>query len=167
MAILSGYGDGGNGADAPPRDGISNRVGDAATIASRARPQGRSPDDKRLHDDAKINLAGIAKLILDTRRARSDAFPDKEFDDAAWNMTLELYAKHVAGRHSTIMSLCAAAGAPPTSALRSINLMVARGNFIRQRDPADARRVFILPAGGLVEAVERYLADFGDRIHDI
>jgi DNA-binding MarR family transcriptional regulator len=62
------------------------------------------------------------------------------------------------------MSLCTVSGAPQTSALRSINAMVGLGHFIRRKDPADARRVFIHPSDGLVAAIERYLSDFGCRI---
>jgi hypothetical protein len=164
MAILSEYRESGGGAYAPLRDQFLERHGEAATVTPKPRPQNRGPDGPSAHDDAHTGLADIAQLLLNARRKRSEGFPDMEFDDAAWTMTLDLYAKHAAGRHATIMSLCTVSGAPQTSALRSINAMVGLGHFIRRKDPADARRVFIHPSDGLVEAVGRYLSDFGCRI---
>ncbi len=40
-------------------------------------------------------------------------------------------------------SLCIAAAAPPTTALRWIKVMTEKGWLVRARDPADGRRVYV------------------------
>ena len=42
--------------------------------------------------------------------------------------------------------------------------MVEGGHFIRRRDPADARRVYVRLSVPLVEAMENYLSGFGGQV---
>jgi hypothetical protein len=118
-----------------------------------------SDDDRR-----RTRLIGTARLILNVRLQRRAAFRDIKFTEPTWNMALDLFSRHLAGQLVTTLNLCAVSGVPQTTALRSISAMVEGGHFIRRRDPADARRVYVHLSAPLVEAMENYLSGFGGKV---
>ena len=78
------------------------------------------------------------------------------FRAPAWDMLVELFAE--AGRGLAITDMASVAGSPSTG-IRYIGLMVARGWIERSGDPMDARRHFakLTPAGEriVVAAIDR------------
>ena len=94
-------------------------------------------------------------------RARRNAlFPQGYFTDPAWDILLDLYAAHCAGRAISTTGLGLAAGVPQTTMLRHLNELVRDGLAIRVNDPRDRRRVFV----ELTDAgVQRMVALFGDE----
>jgi len=67
----------------------------------------------------------------------------------------------------SVSSLCIAAAVPPTTALRWISAMTESGMLIRQQDPDDARRVFILLSEETNARIEDYFASIADRLVQI
>lgn len=88
--------------------------------------------------------AELVRSILRARRLRDDVFGERGlFTDPAWDMMLDLLAARLEGNSVSISSLCLAAGVPPTTALRWIKALEAKGYLERRRDSTDGRRIFI------------------------
>jgi hypothetical protein len=86
---------------------------------------------------------GRIRAHIKARRLRDRFFDPELFADPAWDMLLDLSAARLEGRQVSVSSLCIAAAVPTTTALRWIKALVDRGLFLRESDPADARRAFI------------------------
>ena len=77
-------------------------------------------------------------------RARRRHFFDGDlFAEPAWDILLDLYAAHLAGRRISVTSCCIASQVPPTTALRWIEQMSESGLLVREKDPDDLRRNWI------------------------
>lgn len=96
--------------------------------------------------------------LLQARRLRDRYLPPDLFADPAWDMILDLMAARLAGSRVSVSSLCIAAAVPATTALRWIGQLTERGIFVRSKDPADARRVFIALSDEAAESVESWFA---------
>jgi len=83
------------------------------------------------------------RAMLRARRLRGEHFPADLFADPAWDMLLDLMASRLERKQVTVSSLCVAAAVPPTTALRWMAILTARGLLRRVADPADRRRVYI------------------------
>ena len=68
-------------------------------------------------------------------------FEDELFGEPAFDLMLDLYAQELAGRDTYTTSAAVASGAPLTTALRQIAMLVERGLIARDPDPNDRRRV--------------------------
>jgi DNA-binding MarR family transcriptional regulator len=108
-------------------------------------------------------LAAFASFLLCARRRRDAVYQEIEFGEPAWDMLLDLYVQHVAGKRVGVSSLCTAAAVPATTALRWIDVMTRNGSFTRQRDPHDARRVYVSLTPGLIDRIEIHLSDMRRR----
>ena len=63
------------------------------------------------------------------------------FEEAAWDILLDLFVSEREGREISVSSACIAANVPPTTALRWIGLLEDRGAILREPDPTDRRRI--------------------------
>ena len=96
------------------------------------------------------------------RERRNALFPTGYFTDPAWDILLDLYTAHCAGRAISTTGLGLAGGVPQTTMLRHLNQLVDDGFAIRVNDPRDLRRVFVeLTATG----VQRMEKMFGETPH--
>lgn len=77
------------------------------------------------------------------RRGREAIFGRELFSDPAWDILLESYAAHLAGRGASVSDLAAAIGAPPTTAARWIAALTARGLVASEFDPKEPTRLWI------------------------
>jgi hypothetical protein len=89
------------------------------------------------------SLATIARHILKFRRTRDIVFGEGLFADPAWDMLLDLFVSAYDRRQVSVSSLCIAAAAPATTALRWITTLEQDGLIRRAADPRDGRRVHI------------------------
>ncbi|MBS3961416.1 MAG: MarR family transcriptional regulator [Sandarakinorhabdus sp.] len=121
----------------------------AAAIAELA--AGRSGEGPRPIDPARI------RTHIKARRARNRFFAVDLFADPAWDMLLDLSAARMEGRRVSVSSLCIAAAVPTTTALRWIKTLIDRDLFVRESDPADARRAFIGMTPATVNAMQACL----------
>lgn len=105
--------------------------------------------------------------IIRLRRQRERFFDNGLFADPAWDILLDLKAAQMEKQMVSVSSLCIAAAVPPTTALRWISAMTESGMLIRQQDPDDARRVFILLSDETSARIEDYFASIADRLVQI
>lgn len=97
------------------------------------------------------------------RASRSKFFGRDLFSDPAWDILLDLYAEHLAGRRVTVSSACIGSQAPQTTALRWLTVLEERGLIAREPDAKDGRRIFISLTDKAIQAMESFLkaaADF-------
>ncbi len=104
-----------------------------------------------------VNSA-LVRRIIRARRLRDQHFDATLFADPAWDMLLDLYAAELDRGQVSVSSLCIAAAVPPTTALRWITSMTARGLFVRTADPFDKRRIFIALGTSASAAMRSYFA---------
>ena len=96
--------------------------------------------------------------IIKHRRLRDSFFDAELFADPAWDILLDLMAARLEGRNVSVSSLCIAAAVPPTTALRWITTMTESGMLVREQDPSDARRVFIILSDEVAAKLDDYFA---------
>jgi hypothetical protein len=87
--------------------------------------------------------ADFVRSIIRARRLREKYLGSDLFADPAWDMLLDLFAAQLERRQVSVSSLCLAAAVPPTTALRWISILEAKGILLRQSDSRDARRVWL------------------------
>ena len=94
-------------------------------------------------DPSLAALGQFARRLLAQRRSRDQILGADLFGEPIWDMYLDLFVNAVEDRPVSISSLCIASGAPTTTALRHIAMLVDRGLLLRRRDAKDGRRVLI------------------------
>jgi hypothetical protein len=110
----------------------------AKTLAELLAERGDLPAPARPIDAPRI------RAHIKARRLRERFFPADLFADPAWDILLDLAAARREGVKVSVSSLCIAANVPTTTGLRWIKAMVDRGLLLREPDPHDARRAFII-----------------------
>lgn len=90
-----------------------------------------------------MSAGQYARKLLAQRRRREQIFGADLFGEPIWDMLLDLFANASEGRQVSVSSLCIASGAPTTTALRYVAMLVDRGLLLRFRDARDGRRVLI------------------------
>ena len=88
-------------------------------------------------------LREAADRMLSRRRLREGFFGSEMFGEPAFDLLLDLFVQEVDGLHAFTTSLALASGAPMTTALRQIAMLVDRGFVRRVPDPVDRRRVML------------------------
>jgi DNA-binding MarR family transcriptional regulator len=101
-----------------------------------------------------------ARAWLRCRRLRETALGADLFSDPAWDMLLDLYIEHQAGRAPAVSSLCLASHAPATTALRWIGRLEGDGLVTRTPDATDGRRIYIRIVPATVEALDRLMDSY-------
>lgn len=76
-------------------------------------------------------------------------------------MLFDLFVAHEQERTVSVSSLCIASGAAPTTALRQIGQLEARGLVTRREDERDRRRTWVSPTPRALELVGGLLEDWG------
>ena len=102
--------------------------------------------------------AKSVRSIIKARRLRDSFFDAELFADPAWDILLDLMAARLEGRNVSVSSLRIAAAVPPTTALRWITAMTENSMLLRQQDPHDARRVFIVLSEEVTTKLNAYFA---------
>ena len=72
-------------------------------------------------------------------------------------MLLDLFSAHVNSRRISVTSACLAANVPTTTALRWIGILEQAGLLQRERDEADARRMFVRLTQVAIEKLTKVL----------
>jgi DNA-binding MarR family transcriptional regulator len=98
-----------------------------------------------------------ARSIIKARSARRRFFDGELFADPAWDMLLELYALEGEGRRISVSKLSVAAGVPCTTALRWLDKLEAESLLVREEDPADGRRVWVMLSPTGIAAMDSYI----------
>lgn len=90
-----------------------------------------------------MELGAFARKLIAQRRRRDQILGAELFGEPIWDMLLDLFANAQEDREVSISSLCIASGAPTTSALRYIAMLVDRDLLIRRQDSRDGRRILM------------------------
>lgn len=109
------------------------------------------------HRDLASERVKVAKALLANRQRRQEAFPAVVFGEPCWDMILNLYIASLTAHPIDVSSLCAASGAPKTTALRHLDKLVDDGLVIRSGDLVDARRIIVVASETLREQIERWI----------
>lgn len=102
-----------------------------------------------------------AQTLFDQRRDRARSFGvhAKVFQEAAWDLLLELFLCHEDGRTPSTTSVAYGAGVPITTALRSLKKLEGDGLIESSMDPTDTRVRRIVMTSDAVGMMRRYLDD--------
>lgn len=108
--------------------------------------------------------AAHARWLLQERRyrlARERVMGASFCDEPGWNMIMELMHARLSGQQVPVSALCAASGVPQTSALRRLSQLMSDGYVAKERDPGDARRIWVALTDRAIEMVDRIVNQFG------
>lgn len=106
----------------------------------------------------------LVEAFLKIRQHRKRHIAEGLVEDAALMMIFELYLSHVDRYELTVTGLCDATDAPPTTALRRIDIICNLGLAAKREDANDSRRVIVtLTAKGL-ETVNAFLSDIRNTL---
>lgn len=89
-----------------------------------------------------LHLA-VAREIYAERRRRHKHLPADLFGEPTWDILLDLYIAAREDRRVPTTSACIGAHVPPTTALRWLRILEARGLVEREDDGRDGRRTFV------------------------
>lgn len=102
-------------------------------------------------------MLAFARETYNVRRKRARFLPADLFGEPTWDILLDLYVATCENRAVPTTSACIGAHVPPTTALRWLRILEARGLVEREEDGSDGRRTFVrLSAQGLT-AMEDWL----------
>lgn len=85
----------------------------------------------------------LAREIYAERRRRRRFFDEDLFGEPSWDILLDLYIALCDDRAVPTTSACIGSNVPPTTALRWLRILEARGLVERRSDDADGRRTFV------------------------
>lgn len=106
-----------------------------------------------------VYLGRLAQAMIRLRRLREQHLDAELFAEPGWEMLLDLYVQRVAGRMTSVTSLCTASCAPMPTALRWLDIIQKQGLVSREDDPSDKRRSFISLSRSGETAVTNYLSE--------
>ncbi|MEL0210672.1 MAG: MarR family transcriptional regulator [Novosphingobium sp.] len=143
-------------------------LADGRTLSIGRRSTGREPDSRTfspalperepLDPDTLHRLTAVARELYASRRRRHKFLPADLFGEPTWDILLDLYIATREDRRVPTTSACIGAHVPPTTALRWLRILEARGLVEREDDGRDGRRTFVrLSASGLM-AMDQTLA---------
>ncbi|GEN99753.1 hypothetical protein NSE01_15860 [Novosphingobium sediminis] len=126
----------------------------AADVRRAAVPEMTSSLAAGLHAaSARITPEALLCFARETyaiRRRRDRHLPGDLFGEPTWDILLDLYVATREDRPVPTTSACIGANVPPTTALRWLRILEARGLVEREEDGRDGRRTFVrLSARGL------------------
>lgn len=104
-------------------------------------------------------LVERARQMYVNRARRTRVFNSKMFGEPAWDMLLALYVTDQALAHHTVSGLVSLSGAPHTTAIRWIDLLIQEGLFTRKPSPFDARVFWIGLTEEARQDLDAYFAD--------
>jgi hypothetical protein len=89
--------------------------------------------------------AELAREMYRNRRLRAKIFGSEAlFGEPAWDILLDLFVAAKDGRRVSVMSACIGSAVPSTTALRWIAALEREELIIREDDPEDARRTYVM-----------------------
>lgn len=102
-------------------------------------------------------LLAFARETYNVRRRRGKTLPADLFGEPTWDILLDLYVATREKRTVPTTSACIGAHVPPTTALRWLRLLEARGLVEREDDGRDGRRTFVRLTDQGIAAMEEWL----------
>jgi DNA-binding MarR family transcriptional regulator len=103
------------------------------------------------------------KWLIRARRNRAHYLPPELFAEPAWDILLDLLRAELAYERVSVSSVCIAADVPQTTGLRWLKALEHRGLVLRQGDPRDSRRTFVILSPDTSKALRRYFLEVFGR----
>lgn len=129
---------------------VPARVGRAAKSANAARTAKAAPVPPG-------TMLAFARETYNLRRRRARFLPADLFGEPTWDILLDLYVATCENRSVPTTSACIGAHVPPTTALRWLRILEARGLVEREEDGSDGRRTFVRLSEQGLAAIEGWL----------
>jgi DNA-binding MarR family transcriptional regulator len=143
-------------------DEVSRIASTLAQLSMSVEGQGLAPKAELLSAAPEVTEDSV-RWIINARSLRSRFLPADLFADPAWDILLELLRAEVAQQRISVSSLCVAANAPPTTALRYIKTMTKQGMIAREPDAFDGRRIYITLAPETSKALRGYVTSVFEK----
>lgn len=105
---------------------------------------------------ASKTSASQVRQFIAARMARDQLLGTSLFSDPAWDMLVEAFACQIEGVRLTISELCARCSAPETTALRWLKKLEEVSLMMRQSDPIDRRRTYLVLTADAIKGLDRY-----------
>jgi DNA-binding transcriptional ArsR family regulator len=102
-------------------------------------------------------MLAFARETYNIRRRRGRFLPADLFGEPTWDILLDLYVATRENRPVPTTSACIGAHVPPTTALRWLRILEARGLVEREEDDRDGRRTFVRLSERGLAAMEDWL----------
>lgn len=119
-------------------------------------------------DEATIQRhTALAREIYASRRRRHRYLPAELFGEPTWDILLDLYIAARERRRVPTTSACIGAHVPPTTALRWLRILEARGMVDREDDGRDGRRTFVCLSTTGLAAMDATLKTLCQRTTEI
>lgn len=136
---------------------VRNPPAQAPAPASAKAEGGTTSGGKSQTREAAVRSA--LDYLSSLRRLRQDSGALAGLDEPSWTILLEVYRADITGRRLSVSKLCSMDEASQTTAWRRIRSMEESGLLVRDQDPSDARRSFIM----LTDSASAAVADFMAR----
>ena len=129
---------------------VPAKIGRAAKSAHSARSTNPAPVPHG-------TMVAFARETYNLRRRRARFLPTDLFGEPTWDILLDLYVATCENRSVPTTSACIGAHVPPTTALRWLRILEARGLVEREEDGSDGRRTFVRLSEQGLTAMEDWL----------
>jgi hypothetical protein len=121
----------------------AKRLGNSDRAPAAAEPGSQVAPHPTLSGEQATWVA-TARRMYHARRRRDELFGGAHlFGEPAWDILLDLFIAASEGKRISITSACIGAAAPPTTALRWLNLLEREGLIEREGDSKDMRRSYV------------------------
>ncbi|MCH7628479.1 MAG: winged helix DNA-binding protein [Proteobacteria bacterium] len=126
------------------RQGFASSTAATAASPMIPAPPAALPSTSRAPRDAAGRAAvALAHELYVARRRRERHFTGDLFGEPTWDILLDLYVAAREDRRVPTTSACIGAHVPPTTALRWLRILEAKGHVEREDDGRDGRRTFV------------------------
>lgn len=125
------------------------------------------PSPEPINAETQARHTAIAREIYAARRRRHKALPADLFGEPTWDILLDLYIAAREDRRVPTTSACIGAHVPPTTALRWLRILEARGLVEREDDGRDGRRTFVCLTFRGLAAMDQTLEMLGRSIINV
>jgi hypothetical protein len=109
------------------------------------------------------SYGSIARRLIEDRVDRENTFGIDTCQDLPWTILLDVYVSMTDDRRVSDVALALASGAPSSTALRTINFMVANGDLVRTMHPNERISTTISLSGESFTTMTDYFARVADR----
>lgn len=109
----------------------------------------------------------IAEWLYRSRQERPGAEDSRLFGEPAWDMLLDLYVHQAKGLSTSITGACIGSHAPPTTALRYVELLHDQGWIEKIPDESDRRRSFLALTPTATRRLDRHFDQLLERLAQI
>ncbi|MCW1429922.1 hypothetical protein [Novosphingobium sp. JCM 18896] len=109
----------------------------------------------------------IAEWLYRSRQERPGVEDTRLFGEPAWDMLLDLYVHQAKGLSTSITGACIGSHAPPTTALRYVELLHDQGWIEKIPDESDRRRSFLALTPTATRRLDRHFDQLLERLAQI